>query len=338
MKKEYQNPQINISSEEFKKQVENSNITVSSFLLEEIFLLLDGSNTIETVIGTLIIGGHNLENVTEIIKWLSDKEFLSESNLSDYGKLSQEERKYFGKQINLLGSYKPSDNGLLSISKAGMASQVLLKEASVFLIGIGMANDFLISNFIEIGVGNIFVLSSSSDHKSKHSIIHHFDEGDLKELLSKIQPNLLIYCSDNFELDKSIEYNRICLDKNISFLPYKRTYLNVEIGPLVLPNRTACYYCTDCRKKSASLYADKFEKDTLEKSFDHSLNFPIGIEYLTLEALKVISKVYEPSLKNKLLVFDIMSGNSTFYPVFKLPRCKECGIHKLSPRKKLWEI
>lgn len=338
MKKEYQNPQINIEFEEFKSEIENSSLNTFSSIIEEIFILLDGSNTTESIIGTLIIKGHKLEEINKILKWLNDKNFIKESNISDYGKLTQSEKKYFNKQIRLLGSFRPSDDGLLSISKTGISFQVSLKESIVIIVGTGIASDLLINNLIKIGIGHIFLLDSFNNITSKQSTIFHFyKEEELEKLLNNKKPNLLVYCSDNFDLEKCFKYNRMSINGNIPFLPYRRTYLNVEIGPLVLPNKTACYYCSDRRKKSASFYVDDFEKNTISKSSDRNLNFPLGIEYLTLEILKTLTKIYTPSLKNKLFSFDLISGKTVLYPVFRLPRCRECGINKLSPSRKLWE-
>lgn len=338
MKKEYQNPQISIEFEDLKSEIENSSLNISSSKLEEVFILLDGSNTTESIIGTLIIKGYELDEINKILKWLNDKKFIKESEMSDYGKLTQSEKKYFNKQIKLFGSFRPSDNGLLSISKTGISSQVSLKESTIFIIGAGIASDLLINNLIKIGIGQVFLLDSFNSIASKQSTIFHFyKEEELEKLLNDKKPNLLVYCSDNFDLEKCFKYNRISINGNIPFLPYRRTYLNVEIGPLVLPNKTACYYCSDSRKKSASLYVDDFEKNTILKSSDRNLNFPLGIEYLTLEVLKTLSKIYTPSLKNKLFSFDLITGKTVLYPVFRLPRCRECGINKLRPSRKLWE-
>lgn len=338
MEIEYQNPKITIELEEFRNQIKNSSLDIFYSTLDDFFKLLDGSNTIEMIIGTLIVKGYELEDINKMLKWLSDKNLIQESKSSDFGKFSQLEKEYFNNQINFLGSFRPSDNGLLSISKSGISFQVALKESVVFIVGNGIASDELINNFIKIGIGHIYLLDTFKNITSRQSTSFYFyKEIDLDKLVKDKKPNLLIYCDDNFDLEKCLKYNRISINRNIPFLPYRRTYLNIEIGPLVLPKKTACYYCSDSRKKSASMYVDEFEKSTISLSLDRKLNFPIGIEYLTLEVLKILSEIYTPSLKNKLFSFDLITGKTSLYPVFRLPRCRECGVNRLKPNKKLWE-
>jgi hypothetical protein len=64
---------------------------------------------------------------------------------------------------------------------------------------------------------------------------------------------------------------------------------------------------------------------------------PIGIELLLIEIFKNESQILEPSSKDNVISMEYLSMNLEHHPVFKLPRCKCCGVHNKRPKNKIWE-
>ena len=66
-------------------------------------------------------------------------------------------------------------------------------------------------------------------------------------------------------------------------------------------------------------------------------NFPVGTDYIIIEAIKFLSKVMPPSLFDQILQVNFITGTYMCHSVLRLPRCLSCGVNKLKPGRKIWE-
>ena len=69
-----------------------------------------------------------------------------------------------------------------------------------------------------------------------------------------------------------------------------------------------------------------------------SFGFPVGIDFLAVEILKLFTQSSLPACRGKIWRLHLTSGVSEVHPVLKLPRCVACGSHRKNPSKKLWNI
>lgn len=61
------------------------------------------------------------------------------------------------------------------------------------------------------------------------------------------QPNFIFVACDDYEHPDIADINRLCLDKKIPWIIFKPTGVNIWVGPIFVPGRTACWSCLQSR-------------------------------------------------------------------------------------------
>jgi molybdopterin-synthase adenylyltransferase len=327
-------------------------------LLDALTLLLDGTRSIETIYGELLLAGFELEAVLAVMTWLDEERLLGESPDSVVSSLSAPERARYAQQIKAFAAFtKPSGPYFSPPATAGLLAQAALKQSVVAIVGLGIVGSQLVhllarsglGHLVGIPSGNQAATNSGSEHVDPWLIPEHssqpsglasgftFVDGteELSTALDDVRPQVLIYSPDCFDEEVCQWLNDFCLSHSIPLLIYRRRAFDVELGPLVIPRQTACYLCYDLRRKAvlseAETLTDAREPDPA------GLNVPIGAEWLALEVVKLLTGVAEPMTRGRMSRFNILTGLMTAHPVLKLPRCPACGVHKCRPAHKLWE-
>jgi bacteriocin biosynthesis cyclodehydratase domain-containing protein len=327
-------------------------------LLEALVRLLDGTRSTETLYGELLLAGFELESILAAMNWLDGERLLGESPESVVSVLSDSEKERYAHQMKAFAAFRqPQSSSFSSGAAAGLQAQAALKRSVVAIVGLGITGSQLVHLLTRSGLGQLVGIRSEktaatnagsesvdpwllSEHASQHSIrsagftlVDGAEE--LTLALENIHPDLLIYSPDRFDEAVCRRLNDLCLSRSVPLLIYRRRSFDVELGPLVVPRQTACYVCYDLRRKAALSESEALmEAGELDPG---SLSFPVGAEWLALEAVKFLTRVAEPVTRGRLSRFNVLTGLMTVHPVLKLPRCPACGVHRCRPTRKLWE-
>lgn len=322
--------------------------------------LLNGSNALEEICGQLLAAGFDHLAIFRVLQWLDERGMIREQLETEGNPLSVAERRFYRSQIEALG-YLFKDQGverLSSEARVGISAQLKLKRAVVVLIGLGAAGFHLARALALAGIGNIIGVGEGDDNRApgqgydgyistqtreelqRANLFVNFVEvnqvEDLPVVLGESLPDLLIYCSDRFDDELCEWLNNVSLDNSIPLLICRQGMAGTEIGPLVVPNNTACYVCYDRRRKAID-FTEKRVSGSKGSDDSPQLCIPFGIDLIALEVIKFFTGVAEPVTRGRVWQLNILSGRMEVHCVLKLPRCPACGVHKVKPARRLWE-
>ena len=278
-------------------------------LLDQAMGLLDGTRSVDQILGELLVRGFEIETVLDLLQRLAAAGVLAESDGSPLARLPVDERERFGPQMRSLAVLAGSpERDLTPWSAAGVECQVALREGVVALSG---ATDDLVRLLELAGVGRVVTLDEDAD-------VTVVVEGEFDLVVHDTRAPAAIEANN---------LNAAALAGRVPVLFHGRTPLAVELGPLVVPYETACLECYKRRRAGAQ---DTGEPRTGE--WTGELAFPVGIEMV-----KFVSGAIEPITRGRMWRLDLLSGIPDVHPVLRLPRCPSCGPAPDRPRRRLWQ-
>ncbi len=127
------------------------------------------------------------------------------------------------------------------------------------------------------------------------------------------------------------ERNTFCIQQNLRFFPIVLSNMIGQIGPLVIPQETACYECVLVRQQShlsnpnARQAVDEvaFENQAVV-GFDPSMASILG-NIAAMELTKFYSQAMPLWNVGKLIEVNLLSTRMTPRKVLKIPRCPVCS-------------
>jgi bacteriocin biosynthesis cyclodehydratase domain-containing protein len=321
--------------------------------LTELVRLLDGTRSLEVACGELVLREFDASEISRAVETLLELELLTYvsgregTTHSAHGKFSlRGQTAFFAAACSVGGRLAWQD---------GVDAQREIEQAKVVLVGEGSTTHAVSTYLSDAGVGSLVCLptGSAGTATDEHQAIERDREMSgqppgardvdfggsqgLENLRTQIEPDevdVVVFCSESFDTPSATSINAICLETGTPFLALQKRTLAVEIGPLVIPQETACYNCYLLRRRGA-IGVDSADL-SLDERVKGRLPWPIGAEWLSLEILRIISGL-EPATKSRLWRFNLLNGESHSSPVLKLPRCQECGVHRRSPPRRLWD-
>ncbi len=147
--------------------------------------------------------------------------------------------------------------------------------------------------------------------------INHFNEERIEEILK--QADIVLLSSfDNEKLDLKI--NELCVENKIPLLTARMFSRSCEIGPLVIPYKSACLKCYQLRLESNNSKNTKGSRKCIE--FLPLLK--IFTSYIFLELVNFL--VFKnPLCLGNVLEIDFKNFSIKRRPVLKVPFCPVCG-------------
>lgn len=319
--------------------------------------LLDGTHDIADIYGRLAIEGISPALVSRALDALDGLGSLSDTPPDDNQQSLAPELSRYRNQLAYLEEWLRVRQGTEDAGKGASAAQAALGTARVVVMGLGRTGAALIEALSLAGVGHLFGMRSGETEgleeqmaallpsrvaalnpRSAFNEISSVDGGELFELDRDGGAPLLVYCPDEFHETVCEQLNSIALSTGASLLPYRETPFSVELGPLVIPGRTACYNCYQLRRKAAEPKPGPEDDQPGETDTQAAaLNFSPGAHLLALEIVKIVTRAAFPVSRGKLWRLGLFDGSVSVHPVLKLPRCPVCGTHRRTPPRRIWE-
>ena len=127
------------------------------------------------------------------------------------------------------------------------------------------------------------------------------------------------------------QWNSFCVQNGISFFPVILKNLIGFVGPLIIPNETACFDCLLARQDSNMENLDTYrriEATAFEGQktigFHPSMASMVG-SIATMELLKFYSKYLPSANVGKLIEVNLIGPKISVRKILKVPRCHSCS-------------
>ncbi|WP_448548288.1 TOMM precursor leader peptide-binding protein [Thalassotalea fusca] len=148
--------------------------------------------------------------------------------------------------------------------------------------------------------------------------------------------HLRIVCSDIADQQYLLEQNRQAVKDKIACLTVQWTDEFLSIGPLYIPEESACYECLNVRKRAASNFLSELDavlKRNTQRSVDVKLDSTLEylISYAVSRYLSLVTRgMFHLVKPNEVETWDILKAEKTVGEVLRVPRCDACGRKKSS--------
>lgn len=159
-----------------------------------------------------------------------------------------------------------------------------------------------------------------------------FDEVVLVEELAdgSRRPEVLVAVSESEGFAPIRRWNRICLERELPFLPVVIEDLVVFVGPLVVPGQTACFECFLSRRYSnldeASVRKPvELHDGTGRVAALHPAICGVAADAAALELAKFFLPWHGGRQVGHLLTFNLLASVFGRHRVLKVPRCPACS-------------
>ena len=314
--------------------------------------LLDGHTDLAEILVKMGIAGADPREVTRVMTILGDRGWLAEGGADHASRLTAADAGRHQRQIRLFDRWMGEDAAVFGPQTKGHQAQVRLGKARVILVGLGRNGAALARSLAAAGVGELFGIRTPDDsgredtdsfptlaaallRANPQTAFAEVEEPSDLPPASADVASLMVYCPDEFDHGLCMQLNEVALTSDVPFLIYQQTAFHVEVGPLIFPRQTACYICSVLRRKGSH---GGIHFDETVKGAACAFDFPVGIDFLALEILKIFTQSSLPTCRGKIWRLHLTSGVSEVHPVLKLPRCVACGCHRKTPAKKLWNL
>lgn len=342
----YYKPQINANSKLAEYQANKES-------LHAIYLnLVDGERTADDIAKMLLINGHMIGDIITVMNELQQGGIISEAPTSDLGIFDSQELDNLEQQLNALSMFNFDKKGMfMPYSPSSLSHQKRIKEAKIMVVGHGENARRLITELTRLGFGEIqyyiygtekVIEDEDNTIKALNTVSHDYTDiyihknfnNELDtDIISRGNTDIVVYIEDDFSEKTAIQINDICRQNQKDFIPFQISFPKVYVGPFYIYKQTSCYKCYQIRKDAArASYAP-----VSPQASNAQLNIVFGVDLLCLELVKYYSYITDMTTVDNVWAFDIVTGKTSYEPVFKIPRCPICGVSKIKPTKKLWE-
>lgn len=325
---------------------------------ERLLPLLDGARSVADVHGAMVGHGFGPGLITDVLGVLARLGCLADADDEGLRSALDEVSGERPGVLAWLEAWLQARPNTVDAAGAAHAAQAALATARVVVMGLGRVGSALVEHLAMSGVGVVRGLRSGDGLPLEASLadglaarVAMLNPGiDYQEISAASGAGgaadlmlggdggvpLLVYCPDVHREEVCLELNRMSLDLGASLLPYRETAFHVELGPMVMPGRTACHECYRIRRLAAepgSPAADEASTGALPAL----PGFSVGASLLAMEVIKVLTRAAFPACQGKLWRLGLFDGSASVHPVLKLPRCPACGVHRSGPPRRLWE-
>jgi thiazole/oxazole-forming peptide maturase SagC family component len=297
----------------------------------------------------------NVKIPVKLIKQLL--KLLKENNLVYFvNKKETDEAKKFAFTKELISFFKQKEldpfeciknikNSSLALINAGkIGSNVLNLLQSIPLRKIKIFDDKKVTHSdIELGIyskANLNELRCTALRKIFSNVPNlQFFSVTLKNVIKKqllSDTTAVIFTSDEPESDKNAFelLNKYLLKINKNWISCRLYNGFGEIGPTILPYKTACFHCYEIRRASTAENLEEYMSIRNAKIIKREETGNLKSSVLQLscvtvtEIIKLLSKKIMPITCNSFLTIDFNNYETHLHPVLKLPNCPFCGNYE----------
>jgi bacteriocin biosynthesis cyclodehydratase domain-containing protein len=323
--------------------------TLDAAALRWLWPRLDGRQLIEE----LDDAWHGDSGLMPLLEWLTDRGIIREGVGLPAADGSGLQR--YRDQI-LLFSHAETAQLLGAPSVSGEELQRRLQDAGVAVIGNGVLGSNLVRSLCLVGVGRLLIVDDAapvdaeliasgawyrSDQRGGHRATALVDNavelrpdlnvsvvGSPAVLPDLGEVHLAIVAADRWSADLDDRVDAAAHRARFQWTSIRRVNWEVEVGPTVIPYQSPCSLCFWSRREAVTP-----GRDVLSGPW---FNLAVGVDWLALESLKLLSGFGEAATVGHLMVFNPMSMSLTRHRVLRRPGCPRCAASAAEPVEAPW--
>jgi bacteriocin biosynthesis cyclodehydratase domain-containing protein len=324
-------------------------------LVASILHLVDGRSTEDEIVAGACRQGVSAEWAARAVRWLVEEGLCVRDRCPEV-------------EQPRLAAYEPQIRYFTVHTSMPTDAQNRLRESRVTVIGLEYLGSVLVQHLAQAGIGHVRGVGPSSLTPSEALLLGVATEEDRHQALTRwIRGQGLVtnYHGIPSEPEAPLDYrapladcdiavlvapqmsvgilrafNQAALHANIPFLAVVLDGTFAAIGPLVIPEETACLTCRELRRprrQAIEEFRDLQESRAGSVGLswcDEAFLFAHVSVLAALTAAEIVTaltRVCEPVILGRELLVDTHSWRVEAAPVLKVPRCWDCGRPRRFP-------
>ncbi|MCU1264096.1 MAG: Molybdopterin biosynthesis protein MoeB [Acidobacteria bacterium] len=236
--------------------------------------------------------------------------------------------------VTIFGLSGPGAGAALALAAAGIGHLRCIDALTVSLTDTYLSPSFSQADIGESRTAVVARKISESAPEVEVTTHNQAPEND-DDVLKLIEgSDFVINCLDQGQSSLVYKLNRACLQAGIRWTSGATEGTEVVIGPTVVPFETACYLCYKMRTVACAgnpedefafeSFLDRRKQDDSGRRENLVVGVGLAASLLSLEAMKAVSANLSPSAIGKIVVFDLLSLESSKHVVLRKPWCPAC--------------
>lgn len=319
--------------------------------LTSILPYLNGKHGAEEIVKTVAAKGVEEAEVLSLLERMEEESLIEEAD--GFG-LTEEEQQALRSQLTFFSRYT---------AEGGAKHQARLRESRVAVIGDGYLARSLRRQLSESGVGGLVLLSSEpasvSAEQNGHNApgAHDASAGDGRASHRVLRldrdavwpgeegvPDLFIVAQEAEDPQLLEAMDRLSKERKVPWLLVRALETHVAwVGPLFIPDETACYQSLEARVRSNLAYFPEYEAFSRHLRQARSPGASCGglhayFELLSavavIETIKFLCNLSVPHLAGRFLTVNLTTWDVEVHEVLRVP---QLGLEVTEPKLFAWK-
>src|SRR5215813_9872811 len=213
-----------------------------------------------------------------------------------------------------------------------------LNSNRLMVVGLNNISLQLVNSLKRSGISNFEILDypvfssiSRNDQAWSGFTISNVDFKSIEERINSKEIGCIISTSDAGKLRFMRRWNELCVKLNCTFLPIVLKDLIGYVGPITVPNETACFDCFLTRMKANNV---KIEVEFLDEPRILNDNYIVGYhpsmasilgDIAVMELVKFYADWRSIFNVGRLIKVNMLASTMDVHKVLRLPRCRTCS-------------
>ncbi len=324
-------------------------------LVAHLLHLVDGRSTEDEIVAGACRQGMRAEWAVQAVRWLVDEGLCVRDRCPEIASPRS-------------AAYEPQIRYFTAHTSLPTDAQNRLRESRVTVIGLEYLGSVLVQQLAQAGIGQVRGIGASSLAPSEVPLLGATDGEDRHQTLSRwisgqglttsyhgiaVDPpmpldwpttvadcDLAVFVAPQMSVRMLTGFNRAALHAKVSFLSVVLDGAAAVIGPLVVPEETACLTCRELRRPRRAT-AEEFRRLQETRAAAMGLTWrgeAFLFAHLSVLAALTVSEIVvalarsgEPVVLGRELLVDTHGWRLEVAPVVKVPRCWDCGRPRRFP-------
>ena len=335
----------------FKGNTRRSTVIKLSPNVSKILCELDGRRTMDDIFSFYNLNEDSQKGFEKLIDYLVYKCIVYDQEK----RIESGDRKIYSRIFSMLEDYSCDENVIQQSWKK-------ITESKVCIVGLGAVGSWIAANLVQSGVKNLILIDKDkveisnlhrqwgysledigqkkADVLAKRLLqmnenlciqtVYEFIDENALEKMAISDIDLMIDSADKPTVDQTAVWvGEYCMKRNIPHIIAGGYNLHVSlIGQTVIPHKTACVKCFERQLKAHNeLELSNMKKLATEGRKIGSIGpmCSLSASFASLDAIKVLSGIIEPTNINRRGEFNIYNMDIQYHNYNKLDDCEWCG-------------
>lgn len=315
--------------------------------LTSVLPYLNGRHGTEEIVKAVAAKGVEEEEITSLLQRMEEESLLEEA---DTFELTEEEARAFRSQLTFFSRYT---------SEGGAKYQSRLHTSRVGVVGDGFLARSLMRQLASSGIGDIVHLSHDPASVPAESNGHNGTAGSDGPSPSVLKldrdsvwaddeaeqlPALFIVAQDAEDPQLLDSMDRLSKRRNVPWMLVRALESHIGwVGPLFIPDETACYQSLESRIRSNLSYFPEYEAFSRHLRETRSPGVSCGALHAfsdllsavaAVETIKFLCKLSVPGLAGRFLTINLLNWEVEAHEVLRVPHL---GLEVTEPKLFAWK-